>query len=258
MPALAELQRRVRNAIVASEDDAVRPLLIGGRDPAARLAIHRRHYHASLIETLRTRFPATAWLAGDAPVLDAARDYVALRPPSVFCMAEYGEDFPAFLSTRPGMARLPYLRAFGELEWRVGQVSVAVDAPPLGRAWLAGLGSEALMVLSIRLQPGLAYLPIAWPVDELMRVYLSDEAPTRFDMIPARAHLEVRGARGDVQLARLAGGDWVFRRALQAGQTVEEAASQALDMDPKFDPGRALVALSDAGLVMARRSLEEE
>jgi hypothetical protein len=257
MPALDELQRLMRNAVVASEFDAVRPLLLGGSDPAARLAIHRRHYHASLTETLHTRFPATAWLVGDAIVLAAARDYVAHRPPRVFCMAEFGEDFPAFLSTRPGLEELPYLQAFGELEWRVGQVSVAVDAPPQGRALLTDRDPEALMASSLQMQPGLVYLSIAWPVDELMHVYLSEEAPPRFQMEATRAFVEIRGARGDVQLSRLGAGDWEFRHSLQAGQAIEEAATHALDADQEFDPGQALVAICDAGLVTGLRGARD-
>lgn len=258
MPALAELQRLMRNAVVASEFDAVRPLLLGGRDPAARLAIHRRHYHASLTETLRTRFPATAWLVGDAMVLDAARDYVTQRPPRVFCMAEFGEDFPAYLATRSDVEQLPYLQAFGELEWLVGQVSVAVDAPPHGRSLLVGRDSETLMRSSIQMQPGLRYLSIGWPVDELMRVYLSEDAPPQFQMESADVLLEVRGARGDVQMSRLGAADWEFRRWLQTGQAIEEAAVQALGADSDFDPGRALVGLCDAGLVTGLRVPEDQ
>jgi len=249
MPELSDTQRLVRDALVGGDFQTVRPVLIGGGDPTRRLAIHHRHYHASLVDALRTRFPATTWLIGDAAVTAAARRFVATHPPRVFCIAEFGEDFPAFLAAEPSLAALPYVQAFARLEWHAGRVSVAVDGPALSLADLTAAESVDLMSSAVAFQPGVMYLTADWPVDELLRVYLSDQTPPEFQMEPGTMHVEVRGARGDLHLTRIAAATWLFRRCLQAGLAIGTAAEGALDVDPQFDSGRALIEVYGAGLV---------
>src|SRR5437867_5740600 len=129
MPSLLEIQRAMRDAVVADAAGALLPFLAGGRDPAARLAIHCHHYHASLTRALLEKFPAVTWLTGERFATAAAQAFARAHPPVAPCIAEYGADYPAFLASRPGAERLPYLRAFAELEWHIGRVSIAVDHP---------------------------------------------------------------------------------------------------------------------------------
>src|SRR5215470_12587203 len=122
MPSLLEIQRRMRDAVVADGPArALPPLLTGGRDPPARLAIHRHHYQASLTRALLDKFPAVSWLVGERFATAAAQAFACAYPPAAPCIAEYGADYPAFLATRAGAERFPYLRAFAELEWHLGQ-----------------------------------------------------------------------------------------------------------------------------------------
>lgn len=246
---LSEIQRLVRNALVASDFDAVRSILAGGQAPAARLAIHRRHYRASLVDALRNRYPATAWLIGDVALTAAATDYVIAHPPRAFCIAEFGADFPRFLRSAPTLYAVPYVEAFAALEWQVGRVSVAVDSPALTLADLATADATSLMSSALILQPGVAYMTLDWPVDALMRVYLSDQVPPQFQMDPAATHVEVRGARGTLHITTLRPAAWTFRNLLQSGRTIGLAAECALECDPLFDPGRALVELCDQSLL---------
>jgi len=167
----------------------------------------------------------------------------------VFCIAEFGEDFPAFLADEPALAALPYVEAFARLEWHAGRVSVAVDSPALCLADLTAAEPAALMSASVVFQPGVMYFSADWPVDELLRIYLSDQMPPQFQMEPGPTHVEVRGARGDLRVMRLAAADWLFRRRLQSGSSIGTAAEGPLDLDPQFDPGRALIEACDAGLV---------
>ena len=181
MSSLAETQLRIRRAVVDGDTAGTALLLIGGRNPGRRLAIHARHYRASLVAAIRTKFPATAWLLG-TPVLDeAAQEFVRRHPPATPCIAEYGEEFPGFLSTYLGAARAPYLCSFAELEWHLGQVAIAVDQPALALDAFSTLEINTLMDTSLMLQAGLRYLHASWPVDGLMKllslIHISE--PTR-------------------------------------------------------------------------------
>ncbi len=302
---LVEFQGSLRQAVVLGEDLAVVPWLVGGANARKRLALHHRHYEASLVTSLLDRFPATVWLVGSAFVTEAARQFVRRRPPSRPCIAEYGEDFPVFLAAERGAATLPYLRSFAELEWHLGRLSLAVTLPALGQSDLStlvpwkrdsldksrsaapgwqgattenighirgrsnaasrdappgsyvtnhvsrGLDPDTLMNVRITLQPGVHYFHAAWDIDNLIRLFLTDSAPDQFSLQSGDAWIELRGARGDLQMNRLERASFAFRAALAAGQLLGDAAIAAIDLGPTFDAGQALATLVTDGLVTA-------
>ncbi len=253
MSAFAETQHLVRQAVVRGDTEAVRPLLVGGRDPAQRLALHQRHYRASLVRTLLDRFPAVAWLVGSEAMTSGAVAYVADHPPRTPSLSEFGQPFPAYLAKRLGSATLDYLPAFGELEWHVGTVSIAVDVPPLTIESIAAAtaGDDATLAL----QPGVRYVHAAWPIHELMRFFLTESAPDRYEMRREDAWIEVRGARGAFDIQSLGQAAWRFRRELQAGKSIGRAAAIAADVDAAFAAGDALGQVIAAGLVAAVHSV---
>ena len=76
MPALLDLQKHVRDAVVLNGGTGLDSLLLGGRDPSRRLAIHQRHYRVSLTRALLERFPATVWLVGSSFVTMSAATFL--------------------------------------------------------------------------------------------------------------------------------------------------------------------------------------
>jgi hypothetical protein len=250
---LSDLQARVRNAVVADPADEafdLATLLTGGHDPLRRLAIHRRQYEASLVTALMEKFPAVAWLVGTSFMNEAARAFVHRHPPRAPCIAEYGADFPEFLDVGMGTERLPYLRAFAELEWGLSRTAIAVNMSPVAISALTQ-HAEKLADFRLILQPGLHYLAAAWPIDDLIRIYLNETKPERYVFEPSPVHLEIRGARGELQIVRLDEADFCFRSSLARGEPIGMASEAALELDGAFDPGRALAALVAEGLVGA-------
>ena len=123
---------------------------------------------------------------------------------------------------------------------------------------LSSIDAEALLDTTLELQPGLHYLSASWPVDELMKLYLGESVPDRFELSPAEVRIEVRGARGEFHLCRLDPAEATFRKAISEGHSIGDAADSALEVNADFDPGRGLVALVDAGLIQAiRKGLDE-
>ena len=193
MPALADIQSAIRDALVRGDRSVLAPILSGGAHPEHRLAIHQRHYAASLTRALLDRFPATVWLVGSELVTDAATSFVREQPPSKPCIAEYGESFPRHLGEHPAARSLPYLSQFAELEWHLG--------------WLA---------LATEDSPHLRYLHLNWSLDELIGVYLSDSAPDQFSLRHEDVWLEIRGLRGSLEIHRLAPDDFLRRASGQS------------------------------------------
>ncbi len=190
MPGLADIQAAVRDALVRGDRSAAAPMLSGGARPEHRLAIHQRHYAASLTGALLDRFPATVWLVGSDLVTDAATSFIREQPPSKPCIAEYGELFPQHLGAHPAAATLQYLSQFAELEWQLGRLALATDA--LANAH---------------------YVHLGWSLDELFGVYLSDSAPDAFALRHEDVWLEVRGLRGTLDMRRLTMDDFPARAA---------------------------------------------
>ncbi|HLF11432.1 MAG TPA: DNA-binding domain-containing protein [Gammaproteobacteria bacterium] len=248
MPSLADLQSSVARAMTTGVREPVVARLVGGANPGKRLDIHLRHFEQSLTAALRDKFAACAWLAGADLVSAAARAYVHAHPPRQPCIAEYGDDFPRFLANYGRAPTIPYLESFAELEWAVGQVSIAIDYPPLSWPELTRFGSARLVDSALSLQPGVRYLRSAWGVDELMTMYLRGTEPERFVLPESDTFIEVRGARGTVHLARIDGATCTFRAELAAGKSIGDAAGHALEYDSTFDPGAALRLLVQTGL----------
>jgi hypothetical protein len=253
VPPLAEVQRLLRAAIVGQESSEVVPFLVGGAEPAGRLAIHTRHYEASLVRALLLKYPATAWLVGSTLMDQAAREFVHRHPPTAPCIAEYGEGFPRFLAEYDVARDLPYLRFFTELEWHIGHAAIAADGPAINLPALAAYEDQIADVAFV-VQPSLRYLAGSWPVDELMRLYLSDTAPEQYRLSAAETRLEICGSRGAFRFDRLAPGEFSFRQALAQGSPLGVAAEQALEVDESLDIGAALRGFVTSGLVAEVRS----
>jgi hypothetical protein len=251
VPPLADIQQRLRRAVVIGEAVGLEALLVGGRQAEKRLAIHHRHYEASLVTALLGKFPATAWLVGTPFLAQAATLFVRAHPPQAPCIAEYGEDFPSFLSTCPDADRVPYLQGFAQLEWHVGHVAVAVDRPVVAAQEFWRIDVAALSEATLTLQGGLRYLQASWPIDDLMKPYLMKRVPDQLSLTPADVWIEVRGARGEFQINRLEASDFMFRQAVLDGRSIGEAAERALDSSAAFEPGHALATLVTDGLVTA-------
>jgi hypothetical protein len=246
---LADLQRQVRHAVVNGDSASIALLLTGGIQPARRFDIHRRHYEESLTVAVVGRFPATGWLIGPARLEAAARAFIHAHPPPTPCIAEYGTAFPGFLGTWPETAHLTYLPAFADLDWHLGRLAVSVDSAPVGAAELTRLDPNNLADLVVTLQPGTHYLDTPWAIDTLFEMYLTETSPESWTLRYEEARLEVRGARGTFRFSRLNAPDYTFRVSLAAGQTLGEAAAQALEQDKSFDPGTALLALIEDRLM---------
>jgi hypothetical protein len=250
MQRLAEVQFQFRNALIDRNVGPIASILVGGRDPKKRLTIHQRNYETSLVDALLVKFPATGWLIGTPFLTKAAQRFVHEHPPQAPCIAEYGGGFPDFLSKHPGAGRMLYLRDFAELEWCVGHVAIAVDALSISGDTFSNVAPETLPNMRLHLQPGLRYLKGSWPVDELMKLYLTETTPNQLELAPSDVWIEVRGARGEFQLNRLDAGGFTFRKSASQGRSIGEAAELALDVDEMFDPGQALAELLAGGFVV--------
>jgi hypothetical protein len=187
-------------------------------------------------------------LVGEQYLRATALAYARAHPPKGPTLGAYGEGFPQFLAAQPGTKEMPWLAEVGALEWRLGEVAAEVDRPAVILDALTPYEAVSLEAIHLRLQPGTAYCAFAWPVDDLVRLYLEGNAPSELRFEPEAVFLEVRGARGRFSMRRIDEPAFAFRRALLAGVPLAAAIAVA-EAAGAFDPGRAVASLFGDGLV---------
>ena len=257
MPSLDEIQTTLARALVGRRVERLPHALRDEHEARARFSIHLRHYETSLIKALQDKFPATVRLLGARPFHAAARTFVHAHPPRSPCIAEYGREFPSFLASCPATAPSAYLSSLARLEWLVTRASISIAFSPSRWHDVASLGVARVLAARFELQPGTGYLAALHPVDSMLEQFLSERPFERLELAESVTRLEVSGARGRFRIRRLDAASYAFRGALQRGRSLREAASAALDLDPDFDAGRALRALTASGLVVHSDRREE-
>jgi hypothetical protein len=251
-PSLAEIQRSFRRAILG-DDDAAASFIVGDAIPAAaRLDVYRNNVLASLISVLKDSFPAICKLV-DARFFDfAATAFVRAHPPRQPCLAEYGREFPDFLTSFPPCRALVYLADVARLEWLVQRVAAAADRPALQPPALGGVAARDAPRLLLRLQPTHAYLASRWPIDKIWRANRpGGDTDMRIDLDSGGVLVELRRPDNEVELRLLDAGTFAFRAAFAERAPLAAAAEAALAVDSSFDTAGALARLFADGAIAA-------
>lgn len=247
MLSLRETQALFRDAVTGGSADVLMPLLRSPGDASERLAIYRRHHRESFRRHLRGRFPTLEWLLGTDRLIELADATLRLHPPRAPSLAEYGRELIGLVRDQADLP--PYAGDVALLDWVLGTLSVSVAADPIGIEVLAAVDTARLPEHRLRLQPGVAFVRSAWPVDELFHIRQQAEPPASLAFERLDTHLELRGARGRFGLQRLTPGSFAFRVQLAAGGTLAEAAEAGAAAQPGFDLSSTLAALFAEGLV---------
>lgn len=249
MNALSETQAAFRDAVTGGLSDRILGSLRCPADAGIRLDIYRRHHRESFRRHLRGRYPTLEWLLGTDHLVALADDTLRRSPPRAPSMAEYGQELMETLLAE-GDGLPPYVADVARVDWALGCISVAVACGAVGIETLAAVAADELGAVTLTLQPGLAHVHAAWPIDELVTLRLGAAAPAQLAFAPQETWLELRGARGRFSLRRLSAGDFAFRAGVAAGESLGQAAEAALAREASFDVAAALSAIFGEGLVI--------
>jgi hypothetical protein len=241
MPALRELQRCVRDALLGGDQRAAAEVEGDGLTPEARLDIYRHHVVTTLTAALESTFPVVCRLVDRRFFAYAADAFIRDNPPDGPCLFEYGRAFPDFLAAFPACRDQAYLADVARLEWAMNEALHAEDAEPLDPERLAAVAPEDMPRLVLRLDPSLSLLASPWPVDRIWRANQEVAPPdSAVDLGAGSVCLEIRREGGDVVMRALEPADHALRRGLLGRETLERAAAAALAIDPAFDLAAAL------------------
>jgi hypothetical protein len=210
-------------------------------DPAVRLAVHRNNVISSLVSALADSFPVVHELVGDAFFRAMAAVFVRQSPPRSRVLALYGEHFPAFIETFEPAQAAPYLTDVARLEMARWQALHAADVPPVPAEQVQAALADVDRVAELRLglQPGLRCLDFGFAAVSIWAAHQGQGELSEVDSNTPESALILRDDM-DVLVLPVPAASTAFARALQAGQTLGEAAVQTQANHPDLDLGATL------------------
>ncbi len=238
MPALHEIQRDFSRYLLGGAPDRVAAAILHDRlEPARRAQVYRNHLRISLTEALAATFPVVARLVGPDYFAAAVRRYVAAHPPRQPVLAEYGEDFPAFVETLPNAPA--YLGDVARMEWAI---NLSLHAPDVAALDADSLRGAPLQGMHLMPHPASRLLVSAYPVHGIWAAN-QPGADGAVDLVEGGVALLIWRRGADTMFRTLEKPEHRFIAALFAGAELNRAAGLALQSDPLFDLARALAAL---------------
>ncbi len=202
-------------------------------DPSAlrRMAVYRNNVVHGAIEVLRAAYPAIERLVGTDFFAPMAKAYWQDFPPTQPSMSLYGAGFADFIAGYTPAAQLVYLADVARLDRAWLEAHHAADFPSLDPGQVARLAPEALPQLAPGLHPSVSLLSSAWPAYEIWRSNRDDPAPARIALEPEPDFALVWRHRGTVRHRALTAADHAFLGALAQGESLQDAASAAAEVD---------------------------
>ena len=217
-----------------------------GSDPHQRFAVYRNNVVVSLVDALAARFPVVLALVGEDFFRAMARVFVGQHLPRSPLMADYGEEFPAFVAGFAPAAELPYLTDVAALEAARTRAYHAADALALGPADFAGIAQEALPDLVVETHPSVQIIVSRFAIVSLWAAHQGTLEIGEVDPLTPEDALVVR-PRLDVEVSRLMPGAAGFLQHLASGKRLGEAAAEAIGAYPAFDVAGAFQLLLATG-----------
>lgn len=244
MPTLRDLQADFAAHLRGEDRPGLAETVVGDTITAtARLRIHRHHIERSLVEALASTFPTVQAIVGEAFFRTMAEGFVRRELPRQPVLAEYGADFPAYVSGYGPAAALSYLGDMAALDWALNLAFHAPLEDRLTAAGLAGLSAERLFDLSPVLATGSTLLRSPYPIDQIWHASQPGTSIGSVSLEDGPASVLVLRRPDDAAFVSLDPAEGVFVAALVEGSSLGQAAEAAVSAEPSFDPSKTLARL---------------
>lgn len=218
-----------------------------GKAVAKRYNVYRNNVTVSLVNALAATFPAVQRIVGEEFFRAMARLYIRRTPPSSPLLFEYGRDFAAFIEGFEHAQSMPYLADVARIECAWLDAYHAADAASLMPDTLAAIPPERLGEAIFAAHPAARIVRSHYPAVTIFAMNRADGPVGRLatgepeDALVTRLGLEVF-------VRRLPPGGAAFLGNLLAGDTLAEAAAEALAQRGDFDLAANIVGMLQAGV----------
>ena len=214
---------------------------------ATRFNIYRNNHVVGLADALSKTFPVVQQLIGEQFFRSAAIEYVRRHPPASPVLLLYGDQFPDFLATLPGIAKVKYVVDVARLEWaRIFSLNAA-DATPIPIQALSDIDPEILISIRFVMHPSLQVLSSDWPVLSIWRD-CQQESGVKVNLSNHERLMLVRYGF-EVSSWLLSAAEYAFIQTLFNGGTLGEAAEAATLIESDFNLAEQLALVFERGAI---------
>ena len=217
-----------------------------GSDPARRFDVYRNNVVVSLIGAMADTFPVVRELVGADFFAAMAGVFVRTAPPQSRVLAEYGDEFPAFLADFGPTRRLPYLPDIARLEWARVRAYHAADDSSIDAGALRALAAHGVAAGRARvvLRDSVSVVSSAFAIVALWAAHHEAVDIESIEIDAPESALVVRPG-ADVLVVPITPAQGVFFARLAAGAMLHRAADAATTCGREFElPATIALALS--------------
>ena len=232
---LRDLQRAfVQGTLSDSAPASICAQIIGdGIAPERRLAIYRNNAVEGFLKTLQAAFPTIVRLSGEDWFRQIGRQYMRRYPSRSGNIHHVGEHFPAFLETELAGSSYEYFADIARLEWAYQEVLVAADHPTFELSALALVSPADYGSLTFSAHPAMRLVQSQYPVLAIWRANQPDATSDERIALDQGSSSVLLIRRADhVELRELPPAEFALLAALMRGESLEQAAESALEIDP--------------------------
>ena len=250
---LRELQRAfVQGALGDSAPALICAQIIGdGIAPERRLAIYRNNAVEGFLKTLEATFPTIVRLSGEDWFRQIGRQYMRRYPSRSGNLHYVGEHFAAFLEAELAGSSYEYFADVARLEWAYQQVLVAADHPTFDLNALALVSPADYGALTFSTHPAMRLVRSQFPVLAIWRANRPDAASDERITLDQGSSSVLLLRRADhVELRELPPAEFALLAALVRGESLEQAAECALEVDPRIALDAALGRIVSLGTLV--------
>jgi hypothetical protein len=215
------------------------------------VAVYRNNWLCATIGALADLYPTVRRLIGDEAFEAAAQDYVRHDPPASPVFSRYGAGFADFLGDQPWVSDLPYLPDVAAIDRMYLEAMLAVDAPPLDPATLAGIASTDWATLRLRTHPAMRIGWFTTPAPSIWLAHRETEDPG--ELAPEWQAEGILITRPGLAVEARAIGRAEHRLlfGLRLGETVGEAAVATANLYPTSDFAGLFARTLESGALAA-------
>ncbi|MEA3292735.1 MAG: DNA-binding domain-containing protein [Pseudomonadota bacterium] len=236
MPGLREVQVRFADHLFGRRDELLSGLInANGLSPERRLQLYHNNVFISLMETLQALYPVVEKLVGEDYFRQAAHRYVEQYPSRNGNILNYGEEFPDFLETAPGLEALRYVPEIAQLEWNVHRVFHAADATSLNPSALTEIPPEEYVQLVFEPHPASCLAASRYPLFDIWQLATGQSELEQIDLDSGPDWLLILRRDLETELFRLSEGEYRLLSGMAEGKPLgtcyEYAAAQSQDFN---------------------------
>lgn len=199
-----------------------------------RFAVYRNNVFVSLVDALKSRFPAVQNAVGEEFFTALARDYAGSNPPTSPMMMYYGDNFPDYLRNFTPLADYPWIGDLAYLECKITKSYHARDERALDLERLKVLKADELYELRFVFHPSFHMIESRFPVFTIWQMNTGQTEITTIDNKSSETALIFRpDLTVTIEPMTTTGG--IFFSALKNDSTLGDAVATALDYDEEFD-----------------------